>query len=157
MKLSRSQRIRLANLWPPFLGLGIRLALAPDRLSIRSTMRLRFWNRNIVGTAFGGGIYAMVDPICMIVLMENLGPDYVVWDKAATVRFRRPGRSDLTAEFRLTPEEIATIRTAADTQDRIEPAFTVQVRDADGQLVAEMEKLLFVQRKALFQEQRANR
>lgn len=152
LPLSRSTRLRLANLWPPFRGMGIRLALSADALTVISTMKLRFWNRNIVGTQFGGGLYAMVDPLYMIILMENLGPDYVVWDKAATIRFKRPGRSDVSAIAHIPRDEVDAIREAADVQDRVEPTFRLEIKDAAGEVVAEVEKLLFVQRKDIFKQ-----
>lgn len=124
--------------------------MSADGLRVESHMKLRIWNRNIVGTQFGGGLYAMVDPICMMVLMRQLGPDYVVWDKAATIRFRRPGMGDVRAEFSLTAEEIAALRHTADTLERVEPTYTVRVLDSEQRLVAEVEKLLFVQRRALY-------
>ena len=148
--LSRSTRMRLANLWPPFRGLGIRLRISDDALTVTSTLKLRFWNRNIVGTQFGGGLYAMVDPLYMIILMENLGPDYVVWDKAASIRFKRPGRSDVTAIAHISADEVAAIRHAADTEEKIEPSFALAITDKTGQVIAEVEKLLFVQRKDKF-------
>ncbi len=150
--LSRSVRIRLANFWPPLRGMGIRLKLSADGLTVVSTMKLRFWNRNIVGTQFGGGLYAMVDPLYMIILMEQLGPDYVVWDKAASIRFRRPGRTDVTAIAHITQDEIDTIRAAADTQEKVEPIFKLEIKDTAGQTVAEVEKLLFVQQKDKFKK-----
>lgn len=156
MKLSRSTRIRLANLWPPFRGMGIRLSISEDALTVTSVMKLRFWNRNIVGTQFGGGLYAMVDPLFMIILMEQLGPDYIVWDKAATIRFKRPGRSDVTAIAHIPADEVARIKHAADTEDRVEPTFQLSVLDREGRIVAEIEKLLFVQRKELFRKRKAS-
>lgn len=147
MKLSHAVKVRLANLWPPFRGMGIRIYVSDDRLHVISTLKLRFWNRNIVGTQFGGSLYAMVDPICMLVLMQHIGRDYVVWDKAATIRFKRPGRSDVRAEFELTHEQIDAIRQQADTQDKVEPMFTISIYDHEGQLVAEVDKLLSVRRK----------
>ena len=147
MRLSRSARMRLANLWPPFRGMGIRLKISGDGLHVTSTLKLRFWNRNIVGVQFGGALYAMVDPICMIVLLENLGSDYIVWDKASSIRFKRPGRTDVRADFSLTKEQVDAIRAQADAQDKVEPQFTVLIHDTAGTVVAEVDKLLSVRRK----------
>jgi len=147
MKLSRSVRVRLANFWPPFIGMGIRLSISADALSVTATMKLRFWNRNIVGTQFGGAMYAMVDPLYMIILLENLGPDYVVWDKAATIRFKRPGRTDVTATCTLTRDQIAEIKRQADVEEKVEPQFTLQIMDMHGEVVAEVDKLLSVRHK----------
>ncbi len=62
------------NLWPPFVGAGIRVRhIAPDFRSVTVDMRLRWTNRNYVGTHFGGSLYAMVDPFLMVMLLHNLG------------------------------------------------------------------------------------
>jgi len=146
--LKRYFRI-LANLWPPFLGAGIRVKrLAPDWKSIDVEMKLRRWNSNYVGTHYGGSLYSMTDPFYMLMLIECLGKDYIVWDKAATIRFRRPGKGTVTAEFRLSNQQIEEIKQALTSQDKIEPAFVVQVKDESGLVVAEVEKLLHVRRKA---------
>ena len=110
-------------------------------------MKLRFWNRNYVGTHFGGSLYSMTDPFFMLMLIDNLGPEYLVWDKAATIRFKKPGRGKVRAEFRLSDEQIDEIRRAAATNGKTEPTFVVQVKDEAGEVVAEVEKVLWVKRK----------
>ena len=111
-------------------------------------MRLHAWNRNYVGTHFGGSLFAMADPFFMIILMERLGPGYVVWDKSGTIRFRRPGRGTVRATFEITPERVEEIRRAADAGGKVEPTFVARIVDAQGEVVAEVEKLLSVRRKA---------
>ena len=139
----------LVNLWPPFLGAGIRVKrLAPDWKSIDVEMKLRRWNSNYVGTHYGGSLYSMTDPFYMLMLIECLGKDYIVWDKAATIRFKRPGKGTVSAAFRLSDQQIDEIKQALTSQDKIEPAFVVQVKDESGLVVAEVEKLLHVRRKA---------
>jgi hypothetical protein len=89
----------------------------------------------------------MVDPFYMLMLMNILGPDYIVWDKAASIRFKKPGRGVMKASFHLSEEQIAQIRNAADTEAKVEPQFQVAVKDAEGNVVAEIDKLLYVRRK----------
>lgn len=138
----------LWNLWPPYLGAGIRIThIAKDWTSIDVQMKLRPWNRNIVATHFGGSLYSMTDPFFMAILMHNLGPDYIVWDKAAKVRFRRPGRGRVTVHFAIPKDEIEAIRARADVELKVEPTFVCQVVDEGGGIVAEVEKLLYVRRK----------
>jgi hypothetical protein len=138
--------LRLAiNLWPPFLGAGIRVArMDPAMRAIDVEMKLRFWNRNYVGTHFGGSLYSMADPFFMVMLIENLGPDFVVWDKAATIRFRKPGRGRVSAAFRLSDEQLDQIRQDAALQRKLEPTFTVEVRDESGDVVAEVDKVIYI-------------
>jgi acyl-coenzyme A thioesterase PaaI-like protein len=140
---------RALRIWPPYAGAGIRVTRhRRDGLSwFEVAMKLRWWNRNYVGTHFGGSLYAMADPFFMLILIEGLGPEYVVWDKAATIRFRKPGRGTVRARFEIAGEEVAAIRVAADRDDKVEPKFIAEIRDDEGELVAEVEKLLYVRRK----------
>ena len=139
---------RLVNLWPPFLGMGIRIVgIAPDMKSIDVEMRLRFWNANYVGTHFGGSLFAMTDPFYMLMLMANLGRDYIVWDKAASIRYRKPGKGTVRAQFRLTEAQLDDIRGKLKTLPKCEPIFTVEVKDDQGNVIAEVEKVLYVRLK----------
>lgn len=144
----KSTILKIINFWPPYLGAGIRIKyISDDITTIDVEMKLRRWNRNYVKTHFGGSLYAMVDPFFMLILMENLGKDYVIWDKAATIRFKKPGLSTVSAHFEITPARIQEIRDAADQTYKIEPVFTVNIVDQDGTIIAEVEKLLYVRRK----------
>ena len=146
--LKRNIRLWL-NLWPPFLGAGIRVTrLDADWRAIDVQMKLRFWNSNYVGTHYGGSLCSMTDPFYMLMLIENLGRDYIVWDKSANIRFRRPGRGRVTAQFRITDEQLAAIRQQLETTEKIEPTFSVEVRDEGGEVIAVVEKVIQVRRKA---------
>lgn len=139
---------RLINLWPPFLGAGIKVReISDDYTDFKVDMKLTRFNRNYVGTQFGGSIYAMTDPFYMLILMKNLGKDYIVWDKSAAVRFKLPGKGKLTAHFNITKEKIAEIKAQADSNYKVEPTFTVLVKDEKGHVVAEVDKVLYVRRK----------
>jgi uncharacterized protein DUF4442 len=144
---SRAPR-RLINFWPPFLGAGIRVRhIAPDMKAIDVEMKLCWWNANYVGTQFGGSLFAMADPFYMLMLMANLGPGYIVWDKAASIRYRKPGKGTVRAEFRLLDSQIEDIREKLKTLPKYEPVFSVEVRDEAGVVIAEVEKLLHVRTK----------
>ena len=139
---------RLINVWPPLLGAGIRVTrLDEDWRAVDVEMKLRRWNRNYVGTHYGGSLYSMTDPFYMVMLIENLGSGYVVWDKSASIRFRRPGRGTVRAEFRLSTEQIEEIRQALAKETKVEREFGVEVKDTEGQVVAEVKKLLHFQRR----------
>src|ERR1700730_4082675 len=146
-KSSHSLR-RWINLWPPFLGAGIRVKrIAPDMKAVDVEMKLRWWNANYVGTHFGGSLFAITDAFYMLMLMANLGRDYIVWDKAASIRYRKPGRGTVRAEFRLTDAQIDDIREKLKTLPKYEPVFSVEVKDQQGTVIAEVEKLLHVRKK----------
>jgi acyl-coenzyme A thioesterase PaaI-like protein len=144
---SRRWMIRLLSFYPPYLGAGIRVRAAADLRTFEVRMKLHWWNRNYVGTQFGGSLYSMCDPFFMLILGEALGRGYIVWDKAASIRFRRPGRGAVRATIHIPPEKIAEIRAAADAQGKTEPTFRLDVVDDVGELVAEIDKLLYVRRK----------
>lgn len=140
--------LNFMRFYPPFLGAGIRIArMSEDLREIDVEMKLHWWNRNYVRTHYGGSLYSMADPFYMVMLIENLGRGYIVWDKAASIRFRKPGKGTVRAEFRLTQEQIDSLRAQADSQGKIEPTFNVQVLDESGEVVAEVEKLLHIRRK----------
>jgi len=137
--------LRSINIWPPFLAAGIRVARrSPDMKAIDVEMRLRFYNRNYVGTHYGGSLYSMTDPFYMLMLMENLGREYIVWDKAANIRFRKPGKGLVKAEFRLSDAQLEEIREKLRTQEKYEPTFLIQVKEEAGDVVAEVEKVLHI-------------
>lgn len=139
---------RGVNLWPPFLGAGIRVKhIAPDMKSIDVEMKLRWWNANYVGTHFGGSLFAMTDPFYMLMLMANLGREYIVWDKAASIRYRKPGKGTMRAEFRLDDVAIEDIRERLRTLPKYEPVFNVEVKDEQGIVIAEVVKVIYIRRK----------
>lgn len=146
--MTRNFLLRWINIWPPFLGTGIRVKhIAKDFSRVEVEMKLRFWNKNYVGTQFGGSLYAMVDPFYMLILIENLGREYIVWDKAAEIRFENPGRGRVHATFYLSKEQIAEVQSQADALGKIEPIFTVQVLDDNGVVIATVNKTLYIRRK----------
>ncbi len=141
----REWLLKFINLYPPLLGAGIRVRrVGAGRRAFEVRMALSAFNRNYVGTHFGGSLYAMCDPFFALILIAALGPEYVVWDKAATIRFLRPGRGTVRASFEIAEETVEEIRLAADAGERVEPVFTAQVLGEAGEVVAEVDKTLYV-------------
>ena len=139
---------RWINWYPPLLGAGIRVIHASNDLrEVDVEMTLRWWTRNYVGTHYGGSLYSMTDPFFMLMLIENLGRGYIVWDKAATIRFRKPGRGTVRAQFRLTAEKLEELRARLVNEEKIEPTLNVDVVNDQGEVVAQVEKLLYIRRK----------
>jgi len=136
------------NWFPAYRGTGARVTyIAADWREVRIRLPLNWRTRNYVGTIFGGSLYGAVDPIYMIMLIKLLGPDYIVWDKAATIRFLRPGRETLHATFRVTAEELAALRTEVDQAGKAEREFTAELLNAAGELHVSCQKLLSVRRR----------
>lgn len=138
----------LINLWPPFRFAGIKvLRLDDDYRHVTVRLALRWYNRNYVGTHFGGSLFAMTDPFWMIMVMHGLGRDYVVWDKAGEIEFVAPGREAVFAHFELTEPMLDELRAATANGEKCLRWFDVPVRTASGELVAKVRKQLYVRRK----------
>jgi hypothetical protein len=136
------------SFYPPYFGAGIRvLQISPDFRFVRVRLGLYFWNRNYVGTQFGGSLYSMIDPFYMLMVMENLGRDYIVWDKAATVKFKRPGRGSCFADLRITEADLSQILSEVEQSGKSNPIFVATIRDENSAVVAEVEKVLSVKKK----------
>ena len=149
-KLARKARfLRWAmNFYPPYLGAGVRIQhIAGDFREVRVKMGLGWYNRNYVGTQFGGSLYSMTDPFFMLMVMENLGSDYIVWDKAASIDFIAPGKGPVYADFRIDEVLLDEIRQHTAGGDKYLPQLHVDVHDGDGTLVARVHKTLYVRLK----------
>ena len=139
---------RLLAFWPPFVFAGIRVVrLDDDFRHARVELRERWYNRNYVGTHFGGSLFAMTDPFWMILLMRRLGGGHRVWDQAAEIRFEKPGRGTVVAEFTLDDAVVESIRAAAAGGDKVLHWFETEVRDAAGDVVARVRKQVYVRRR----------
>ena len=136
------------NVWPPFLLSGIHVTeMAPDWSFARVELRMRPWNRNYVGTHFGGSLFAMTDPFWMIMTMQALGSGYIVWDKAADIEFVKPGRGAVAAKFQLDDDVLALIRDATADGGKYLHWFATDVIDGEGDVVARIRKQVYVRRK----------
>jgi hypothetical protein len=147
-KLSpRTLRI-LMNIWPPFVGAGIRVRdIAPDFRSVTVDMKLRLYNRNYIGAHFGGSLYAMTDPFLMLMLVHALGEEYRVWDKSGSIDYIAPGRGRVCARFDLHDDDLIQIRRMTESGDKHLHLFGVDVKDNEGMVVARVEKIIYVRRK----------
>lgn len=136
------------NFWPPFFFSGIKVEkTAKDFRHIVVRLKLRFWNANFVGTQYGGLIFSMTDPFYMIMLIKNLGKHYVVWDKSAHIKYLRPGKTDLIAEFKLSEEDLQQIRDAVEEHGKYEWSRSVEVKDLHGETIAEVHKVVSIKKK----------
>lgn len=139
----------LFNLWPPYLGAGIRVRrIAPDWRDVEVEMPLRLTNRNYFGTHFGGSLYAMTDPFFALMVLHNLPPGYTVWDKAASIDFVAPGRGRMRASFVLRQAALDTILRMTEGGDKHLHVFEVDVVDEEGLTVARVEKVVYVRKRA---------
>jgi acyl-coenzyme A thioesterase PaaI-like protein len=134
------------NLFPAYRGTGAHIEyVADDFREVRIRLPLSWRTRNAVGTIFGGSLYGAVDPIYMIMLIRLLGPEFVVWDKAAQIRFLKPGRATLYATFKIEDEELSAIRTAA-ANGPIDRVYEVELLDAAGVAHVKVTKTIYIRR-----------
>ena len=136
------------NWWPPFLFAGIHVTeLTEDFRHARVELRMRPWNRNYVGSHFGGSLFAMTDPFWMLLTLQALGRDYIVWDKAGSIDFVKPGRGTVRARFDLDDATLDAIRAATAAGEKHLRWFDTAIFDEDGEVVAHVRKQLYVRRK----------
>lgn len=138
----------MLNTYGPFFGAGIKVDhISDDWKEIRVSLRLRWYNRNISGTHFGGSLYSMADPHFVLMLMHLLGDDYMVWDKSAEINFLRPGTGKVSATFQISDTELQTIKEQTALHRKYLPVFTTFILNEDGKKVAQVKKTLYVRLK----------
>ena len=138
----------LLNFWPPFFFSGIKVAeLSSDYRYCRVELKSRPWTRNINSSQFGGSMFAMTDPIYPLLLMGALGKEYLVWDKQADINYIKPGYSRLTAEFWLSDEMVEQVKRETDGGEKFFPQFLVHIKDANNQVVCEVNRTVYVRKK----------
>lgn len=131
------------NWFPAYRGTGGRVThISDDWRAWRIKVPLNWRTRNYVGTTYGGSMYGAVDPILMLAYLRILGPDYIVWDKAASIRFRRPGRSTLYATIRIPEHEVAEVKRLCAEQPKVDRTYTVELADDEGVVHCQVEKVL---------------
>lgn len=139
---------RLVPWWPPYWGTGVRIDyVAADYRAIDVSMKLTWYNRNYVGTHFGGSLFAMTDPFYMLMLIKNLGDHYYVWDKAASIDFISPGRSKVTAHFRVSDALLDDIRAHTESGEKYLKDIEVPITDEKGELVAKVVRTLYIRKR----------
>ena len=136
------------NLWPPFLFTGIHVTrITADYRQIDVELRMRPWNRNYVGTHFGGSLFAMTDPFWMLGLLHTLGRDYYVWDRAGAIEFLKPGRGTVRTHFHIDDAVLDELRAEAAGGEKVLRWFSNDVVDAAGEVIARVRKQVYVRLK----------
>lgn len=142
------------NSWPPFWGAGIKiLYISDDFRQVRVRLKLRWWNKNANRSQYGGSMFSLTDPIYALMLMGILGEQYFVWDKQASINFIQPGRGDLFADFDLTAAQLDEIYRQTSSGDKSFPEFIVHIKDDQGDIVAEVQRKLYVRKKPKYREE----
>ncbi len=143
----------LLNIAPCIRGTGGRVvAISDDFTRLRVRLKLNWRTRNLVGTIFGGSMYSAIDPFYMLMLMRILGRDYVVWDKGCTIRFKRPARETLFADFHIKDEMLAEVRQTVDSAGEGTFTWPLALKGASESIYAEFDKVIYVARKDFYEE-----
>ncbi len=138
----------ILNVYPPYLGAGIHVdKIAADWKTVDVSMKLHWYNQNAVRTHFGGSLYSMVDPHLMLMYMQVLGKNYIVWDKTAHIDFLRPGKGKVSVRFHIPDTDLEKIFNELKTKTKVEPQYEVEVIDESAEVVARVTKVLYVRRK----------
>ncbi len=133
------------NLYPAYFGSGGRVRyIAPDWREVRMELPFNWRTRSNAGAIFGGSIYAAIDPFYAMMVAKNVGPEYAVWDKAAKIRYRRPGRGKLHARFVLEDGEVEEILSGLRGRKSVDRVYTVELVDGGGEVHAIIEKTVYV-------------
>ncbi|KAA3656644.1 MAG: DUF4442 domain-containing protein [Chloroflexi bacterium] len=148
MKISPKFFKRMLNLYPPYLGAGIKINyISNDWRELHVSMSLRWFNRNAVGTHFGGSLYSMIDPHLMLLIMQLLGKEYRVWDKAAEIEFIKASKKKVTSIIKISNNDLEEIRRHTEAGEKYFPEFMVEIRDDENDLVARVKKVIYVRKK----------
>ena len=139
---------RLIKFWPPMLGAGIRIKeISDDYRHLVVSMKLRRYNRNYVGTHYGGSLFSMTDPFYMVMLLNILGPKYYVWDKTSKIDYVAPGKTEVFAKFQLSEDQIRDIVKRSSDGAPLYVDFKVDILDTNGDVVAKVDKTLYIRKK----------
>lgn len=140
--------IKILNIYPPYLGAGIYLEhYTKDFMEMKVSMKDRWYNRNLFGTHFGGSLYSMCDPFFVFMIMQNLGKGYIVWDKAASINFKKPGKGKVSVTFTLSPEQLQHIKDKVIADGKGNFEFSAQILNQQNEVVAEVTKVIYVKGK----------
>lgn len=140
--------VRWMWLYPPYLGSGISVrSVSADATTYVVQLKARWYNRNMYGTHFGGSLYSMVDPFFVFSAAAYFGEGYILWDKAATIDYIRPGKGTVHAMINIDKSRLQSMKTEVDTKGRGVFVFETNVVDAAETIVAAVTKTIYIRRK----------
>jgi acyl-coenzyme A thioesterase PaaI-like protein len=148
----------LMNWYPMYFGTGGKILFwAGDSSELHLRLKLNVWTYNYVGTIFGGSLFAAADPFYMLMLFKALGPKYVVWDKSANIRFKKPGKTILYAKYKITEEDFSTIKSTVTEKGETTHNFVIRWIDKDQVVHAEIERQCYIAEKDFYRNKKQMR
>lgn len=150
MNLTPTKMKWFLRFYPPYIGAGIKVeSISQDWKEMKVSMKLRWYNKNAIGTHFGGSLYSMIDPHFVLMLMPILGNKYIVWDQSATIKFLKPGKGKVSAVFSISDDMIVTILNKTSAGEKYLPKFNIDILNENGDVIAVANKTLYVRQKKL--------
>ncbi len=163
--MKKSWLARLPERWRPFLvrlGFALHPAyrrtggrvhhVSQDMTRIRVRLPLNRSTRNLAGSIFGGSLFAVTDGPHALLIMLGLGREYVVWDRAATIQYKRPGRTTLYADCVVTAGEIAEIQDVLTKQPEVDRVYRIELKDRNGVVHSVVERTVYIAKKAHYDQ-----
>jgi len=147
MNILQKYLTKVMNFYPPYLGAGIKIKASEDETIFDVSMKLTFFNKNYVGTHFGGSLYSMCDPFYMIIMLKKLGNEYIVWDKSGSIEFKKPGKGQVFARFEISQAEVDDAIKQVHANGKYEPEFQVDITNKAGEVIAIVNKKLWIKKK----------
>ena len=143
------------NWYPMYFGTGGKILFwAADSSEVHLRLRLNIWTYNYVGTIFGGSLFSAADPFYMLMWIRSLGSNYVVWDKSASIRFKKPGKTALFAKLQITETDFKEIKDAVAQSGETTRTFVIQWKDKDEVVHAEIERLCYIADKEFYKRKK---
>ncbi len=148
LKNWRKHLLPLWNFWPPFFGAGIRIQKVSDDFRfLKVVLKKRWWNSNYVGTQYGGSMFSLTDPFYMVMLLQNLGPKYIVWDKAASIDYVKPGKTHVFADFEITEEDLNLIKSEVEKNGKFLWTKHIEIKDLNNEVISRVHKTIYIRQK----------
>lgn len=141
------------NLFPSYRrGGGRVIFISHDWREVQVRLSLNWLTKNYVGTIYGGSIYSSIDPVYMLQLMRILGGEFVVWDKAANIRFKKPAKTTLYTQLVITDETLTVIKSTVAAKGEVSIDLPVELIDKEKVVYAEIIKTLYIATKQFYKE-----
>lgn len=143
---------------PPYRGTGGKVIfISDDWQEVHVKLPLTWRTKNIVSSVFGGSIYSSIDPIYMAQLMKILGKDYVVWDKSAEIKFKKPIKTTVYTRFLITEELVKKIKNEIYSNGELVVDLPVVFQDSKGIEYAVISKRIYIASKTFYKQKQAKR
>lgn len=126
---------RFFNVWFPLSGAGIHIAhIADDWSTSRVELKVRPWNQNMHGAAFGGTLFSMTDVMFGTMVMGRLGPKYEAWTRTGEFQYISPGRNGAYLDVEFSDELLDWVRSTVAKDGYCNVPYTSIVRNRDGSI-----------------------